>query len=242
MTDTAPPAALPSPRRRTGRLVVGGVVALLCLLSLAAPMPVYVLSPGPVFPLGDAVVIEGVEPVHGDFLFTTVQLQDATLADALRAAVDTEAQVVSRAAVLGGMSEADFIAEQEQLFDDTEALAVGLGLAAVDSQLSPSRVTVDSSGVGGPSAGLLIALAVADLASPDDIAGGRLIAGTGALSDDGTVGAVGGVEDKVLAAQRAGADVFLVAAAQVEAARAVAGDMAVLGVEDLAGAVAALGG
>lgn len=247
MTDAAapPPPDTSSHRRdrpRTGRRVVGGVVLLLCLLGLAAPMPVYVVSPGPVFPLGQAVHVEGTEPVNGDFLFTTVQLEDATLADTLRAAVDADRHVVARIAVLGSQSEEEFIAEQEQLFAEAEALAVRLGLAQGDRDVAATAVTVESEGVGGPSAGLLIALAVADLASTADLAAGRLIAGTGTVEEDGSVGVVGSVTDKVEAAERAGAQLFLVASSQVEEARAAAVIMPVVGVATLSEAVAALAG
>ena len=62
---------------------------------------------------------------------------------------------------------------------------------------------------GGPSAGLMFTLTVYNLVSPDDLTGGRKIAGTGTISPDGTVGPIGGVELKVAAAEAAGAAYFL---------------------------------
>jgi PDZ domain-containing protein len=84
----------------------------------------------------------------------------------------------------------------------------------------PVPVEVESGEVGGPSAGLLIALTVYDKAVDDDLTAGRLIAGTGTLSRDGTVGPIGGIAQKVIAANRAGADVFLAPASQAEVAAA----------------------
>lgn len=64
--------------------------------------------------------------------------------------------------------------------------------------------------VGGPSAGLAYALAVADLLDEADIAEGRTIAATGTIGVDGAVGPVGGADLKAIAAEDAGADLFVV--------------------------------
>lgn len=82
--------------------------------------------------------------------------------------------------------------------------------------LSPSKVevTLKLADVGGPSAGLLFSLGVIDKldgnGSGGDLTGGKNIAGTGTITADGTVGAVGGVALKTQAARRDGATVFLV--------------------------------
>ena len=66
--------------------------------------------------------------------------------------------------------------------------------------------------VGGPSAGLVYALAVADMLDHRDDARGRAVAATGTIAPDGSVGPVGGVAEKAVAADGAGADLFLVPA------------------------------
>lgn len=63
--------------------------------------------------------------------------------------------------------------------------------------------------VGGPSAGLMFALTVNNLLSPKDLTAGRKIAGTGTINMDGSVGPIGGVKQKVAAAEAAGAEYFL---------------------------------
>lgn len=81
---------------------------------------------------------------------------------------------------------------------------------AIDVTL-PFEVDIASGSVGGPSAGLMIALTVYDKVLPDvDVAAGRTIAGTGTIDREGRVGPVGGAGLKVIAASKAGADVFLV--------------------------------
>ena len=76
----------------------------------------------------------------------------------------------------------------------------------------PFDIEIETHGMGGPSAGVMYALTLIDLLTEDDLIGGNIIAGTGTLSPDGTVGAIGGVRQKVVAAQNAGARYVLVPA------------------------------
>jgi PDZ domain-containing protein len=232
--------APPSSRSTAVRAAVAVGLALLLAVLLTAPLPAYVVRPGPAFGLADQITVPGGEPISGDYLFTTIQVEDATVAAALGAAVDVDAQVVSRQQILGGESEEAFLAHQLELFQETEALAVRLGLTAVDSSVDPASVEVEGEGVGGPSAGLLTALAVADLADPADLAAGRLVSGTGAVARDGTVRPVGSVADKIAGAEAAGAEVFLVPAEQLPEAQATGTDMRLIGVSSLREAIAAL--
>lgn len=98
---------------------------------------------------------------------------------------------------------------------------IGVEVQTADPRIAlPVDVEVDSGEIGGPSAGLMLALAVYDLVSDEDLADGRVIAGTGTLSPRGAVGPVGGIASKVLSAEAMGADVFVVPADQLEAALA----------------------
>lgn len=71
-------------------------------------------------------------------------------------------------------------------------------------------ITITLRDVGGPSAGLMFALGILDKLNEDSLTGGRFIAGTGEISTEGTVGAIGGVTQKIAAAHAKGADAFLV--------------------------------
>lgn len=62
---------------------------------------------------------------------------------------------------------------------------------------------------GGPSAGLMFTLTVYNAVTPADLTQGRKIAGTGTIDLNGDVGPIGGVEQKVAAAEHAGATYFL---------------------------------
>ncbi|MCX5199611.1 hypothetical protein OOK31_38010 [Streptomyces sp. NBC_00249] len=124
--------------------------------------------------------------------------------------------------------------------------------AAADAALGylhkdPKAVKVDLNlaDVGGPSAGLLFSLGIVDKLDGDgsggDLTGGRSIAGTGTITADGTVGAVGGVALKTQAAQRDGASVFLVPEAECSDAKSELPEgLQLIPVTSLTGAVDAL--
>ncbi len=76
----------------------------------------------------------------------------------------------------------------------------------------PRELKIRSEELGGPSAGLMFALALYNTLTPGDLTGGHRIAGTGALATDGSVRSVGGIRYKVRAAEKAGAAYFLVPA------------------------------
>jgi PDZ domain-containing protein len=66
--------------------------------------------------------------------------------------------------------------------------------------------------IGGPSAGLVFALAIYDKITDGDLLGGRHVAGTGTISPTGEVGPVGGIQEKIAGAENAGATEFFVPA------------------------------
>ena len=104
----------------------------------------------------------------------------------------------------------------------------------------PIDVTIDTARVSGPSAGLAFSLAIIDELTPGNLTGGRDVAITGTINEDGTVGPVGGVAQKAVTARRAGAKLMIVPVDEVKDARARAGDMKVVGVRTIDDALAAL--
>lgn len=70
-------------------------------------------------------------------------------------------------------------------------------------------VTIPDS-IGGPSAGLMFSLAIYDTLTPGSLTGDGIVSGTGTMGPDGAVGPIGGIQQKVVGADRAGSDVFLV--------------------------------
>ncbi len=115
-----------------------------------------------------------------------------------------------------------------------------VGVSLIDN--FPFPVSMSSGDIGGPSAGLMWALGLYDLLTPGDLTGGKVVAGTGVIWTDGTVHPIGGVQQKVRAAEAAGAQVFLVPKGNYVDASKVAGDLKLVSVGTFQDALHALGG
>ena len=85
-------------------------------------------------------------------------------------------------------------------------------LASTPNQrfIFPFNVDIKTGDVGGPSAGLMMTLNVYNTLTEIDITNGYKIAGTGTIEIDGSVGPVGGVKQKVIAAKRVNSSLILV--------------------------------
>jgi len=160
----------------------------------------------------EMIVIAGVpdnSPSKGVFeaddVLVSVDGDPATSSDAVRAAVqrhqpgDTFPVVVRRDG-------------KEQTVTAKTGEAAGRTVMGVGLRLDydlPVDVTLRTGNVGGPSAGLMFSLAIYDALTPGELTGGKNIAGTGTMADDGVVGPIGGIRQKLVGARRAGADYFL---------------------------------
>lgn len=122
-------------------------------------------------------------------------------------------------------------------FDDIEAVRneqdgtalIGIRMKDTNFEFEPDvHARFKTGAIGGPSAGLMFALGLYDRLTPDDLTGGRRIAGTGTIRCDGGVGPIGGIEEKIAGAEREGAEVFLSPVADAEAAEKVADDLTVV--------------
>jgi PDZ domain-containing protein len=103
--------------------------------------------------------------------------------------------------------------------DDPDAPMIGISVAALDPRFEfPFPIDIDPGLIGGPSAGMMYTLAVMELLGPESLSSGHVIAGTGTIDVDGNVGGIGGVRQKVVAAEAAGAEVMLVPASNYDEA------------------------
>lgn len=174
---------------------------------------------------GDVIVAVNSEPVR---LTTDLSVRTTRAApgEKLRLAVrrdDSELDVEVEVGTIPGASHS----------------GLGVSVMTVHEQVVlPEGVSVDgaSADMGGPSGGLMLALAVYDLFDPVDLARGRRIAGTGTVSMSGAVGPIVGVEEKIRGAELAQATIFLAPADQAAQAREAAYEglevVAVSSVED----------
>jgi PDZ domain-containing protein len=84
-----------------------------------------------------------------------------------------------------------------------------LGITVGETYEAPFTIDFSLDGVGGPSAGMMFSLGIVDKLTPGELNGGRYVAGTGTITPDGQVGPIGGIEQKLIGARRAGATLFL---------------------------------
>ncbi|MEU5940741.1 PDZ domain-containing protein [Micromonospora sp. NPDC047548] len=116
-----------------------------------------------------------------------------------------------------------------------------IGLVPEQRQPHPFTLKIDLGNIGGPSAGLMFALGIVDKIEPADLTGGKIIAGTGTIDDEGRVGPIGGIAQKLVGAKKAGAKVFLVPAGNcAEAVRNPQPDLPLIKVGSLDEALTAL--
>ncbi|MCX5390974.1 S16 family serine protease [Streptomyces sp. NBC_00094] len=224
------------PRHRALALCALPVVALFAVVGLA-PLPYAIAQPGTTADvLGkdkgrEIITITGapVRPTEGQLRMTTIVATgpstEVDLGDVADAWFRTDRAVLPHDSVYpSGKSDAEV--EKHNLGQMKESQDAAT-LAALDYlKLSPEQVKVSLhlADIGGPSAGLLFSLGIVDKLDGDgeggDLTGGRIVAGTGTIEADGTVGAVGGVSLKTQAAARDGATVFLVPKAECSDAQA----------------------
>lgn len=86
----------------------------------------------------------------------------------------------------------------------------GIGISLVEDRdiKTDPKVEIKAEKIGGPSAGLMFTLEIYNQLTKEDITKGRKIAGTGTIAEDGTVGPIGGIDQKVVAADKEDAEIF----------------------------------
>ena len=130
--------------------------------------------------------------------------------------------------------------EIETVEGENGSAAVGILIA--DDMDFPVDIDITVGEIGGPSAGMMFALGIIDRLSEESITGGARVAGSGTIGSDGQVGGVSGIPQKMVSAQRDGAEYFFVAAdscSQVSQSAAY-GELDVVRVETLTDAMDAL--
>jgi PDZ domain-containing protein len=84
-----------------------------------------------------------------------------------------------------------------------------IGVEAQEEYKFPFTVSISVGDIGGPSAGMMFALGIIDKLTPDNLTGGKFIAGTGEITASGQVQPIGGIQQKMVGARSAGATIFL---------------------------------
>ncbi len=127
-----------------------------------------------------------------------------------------------------------------ELAESDEGSTVLGVLIAPDYEL-PYEVSYDVGGIGGPSAGLMFSLGIFDKLTPGALTAGAHVAGTGTMNDDGTVGPIDGIQQKMVGARDVGAAWFLAPAGNcADVVGAVPDDLQVAAVATLEEAITAV--
>jgi len=96
----------------------------------------------------------------------------------------------------------------ESFKDDKNKAGLGIQLVTDRELKVDPKVKFSSGSVGGPSAGLMFSLEIYDQLTKQDLTKGHEIAGTGEISYDGKVLPIGGIDKKIIAADREGIEIF----------------------------------
>ncbi len=177
--------------------------------------------------------------------------KEATAAALLELGYDVDAHlrvygVIEDSASVGILEAGDVIVEAdgttitdvEQLRDVIKALAGAPVPLTIERDGVRESVTVTPQEA---SAGMMFALGIIDTLTPGELNGGRDVAGTGTIVADGTVGAIGGIRQKLFGARDAGAAFFLAPRANCnEVTGHIPDGLRVFAVDDLDDALAAL--
>ncbi|MBU7592000.1 SepM family pheromone-processing serine protease [Metabacillus halosaccharovorans] len=87
---------------------------------------------------------------------------------------------------------------------------IGLGISLVtDRQMDVEpEIELQTEEIGGPSAGLMMSLEIYNQLTEGDLTKGYQIAGTGTINAEGVIGPIGGISQKIVAADKEGIDIF----------------------------------
>lgn len=178
-----------------GHLDVSDIDPSVFITGYAADTPA-----GSVLEIGDRIIeLDGVEITATEDLAEAMEDNDPG---------DTVAIEVERAS-----ESMSFDIELAAFDEEPERPFIGIFVRSL-----PYWIDVDPGIVGGPSAGLMYSLAIIEVLTAGDLTSGHVISGTGTIDAEGNVGAIGGVRQKVVAAEAAGAEYMLVPQSNYEAA------------------------
>ena len=115
-----------------------------------------------------------------------------------------------------------------------------VGIFVSNSYDFPISVKFNLERTGGPSGGLIFSLGIIEKLAPEDLLRGRKVAGTGTIDAAGNVGPIGGINEKLIGAAKAGATIFLAPEANCVDLTDIPKGLIVIPVKTLKAAVSAL--
>lgn len=227
------------------RVLPWGCAAAVIVGGLYVQLPYFVAVPGVTRLTSDLVHVPGGSArSDGRLLLVTVGAQPTNVWLYMYGFVNPLAELRTREQMLGpGRTYEQYNEENEALMTDSQESARLAAWRFVGDQAAlpaTDDVEIAVSNISGPSAGLVFTLELIQQLLGEDLTRGHIVAATGTVTPDGDVGPVGGVRHKVIAAERAGADVFVVPDSNAAVAQAAARHIRVIPVRTVSEAVAAL--
>lgn len=202
------------------------VLALFLALALIAPLPYVIILPGQAQNVFDKLITikdQKSYPANGriDLMSIRVTNPDSWIIgpEIIYSWMRADETVYPRAAIYPPgttQKSEDKRAKAEMTNSQDTAKTAALSFlrlhpeyGVAENDLRIKNITFDVKKTGGPSGGMIFAIGVIELLTEKDLLQGRHIAGTGTISSDGEVGPIGGINQKILAAHRAGATLFI---------------------------------
>ena len=206
------------------------IVAAIVIAAQFIPLPFVVLQPGPTYNLlGKALTLPaglttGTGAASGQLLATTVYVTNPSarvFAPQLLVAWANGQMAVYPREVIYPKNESSnqTLAAGKAEMTTSEGAAINAAAHFISSlpgnrslladQLRHSHIKFSLQETGGPSAGLGFALSLVDRLIDPTLMAGRIVAATGTITSDGTVGAIGGIDQKLSGAARSGATLFV---------------------------------
>ena len=202
---------------------------LALVIALFAPMNFVLVTPGPATGLFPKVlsIQEGpgvtIYPVKGQLNLLTIYVTNPESyvfgAEILGCWIWGDCVAMPRSVMYqdGATDDEEFksgkkdMVESQNIALDAAKSAIARNFSGIDlAAVKDSSVKVSLKNTGGPSGGLIFTLGLVDLLTSEDLIQGRNIAGTGTIEEDGTVGPIGGVTEKIIGAKRAGATILFI--------------------------------
>ena len=202
------------------------ILALFLALALIAPLPYVIILPGQAQNVFDKLITikdQKSYPANGRIDLMSIRVTNPNSwiigPEIIYSWIKADETVYPRAAIYPPgttqKSEAKRAKAEMTNSQDTAKTAALSFLrlhpeyGVAENDLRIKNITFDVKKTGGPSGGMIFAIGVIELLTEKDLLQGRHIAGTGTISSDGKVGPIGGINQKILAAHRAGATLFI---------------------------------
>ena len=145
----------------------------------------------------------------------------------------------AKADMIGSQDKA-IIAAINYLQSHPEIMGKGSQGVAIANALDAKKIKFKIGETGGPSGGLVFSIGLVELLTEKDLMTHRHIAGTGTISVRGVVGPIGGINEKIASARKAGATLFFAPVENAEEIANVPKGITVITVATLAQAVSYL--